>query len=110
MGKTVCTTTTTPTKKENIVTEKKEPRKLMKMTYKDQREYDNIGDEIEQLEQKINVLETQMAECMTDYIKLQALTEEKEEITEQLEQKMQRWLELSELAEEIEKNRQQSNQ
>ncbi len=102
--------TTTPTKKENTVAEKKEPRKLMKMTYKDQREYDNIGDEIEQLEQKINTLEEQMAECMTDYIKLQTLTEEKEETAEILEQKMQRWLELSELAEEIEKNRQQSNQ
>lgn len=100
---------TTTQKKEMVVAEKKEPRKLLKMTYKDQREYDSIGDEIEQLENKIDTLEQQMAECTTDYIKLQALTEEKEATAAVLEQKMERWLVLSELAEEIEKNRQQNS-
>lgn len=100
---------TTAPKKETIVAEKKEPRKLMKMTYKDQREYDSIGDEIEALENKINTLEQQMAECTTDYMKLQELTEEKDATAEILEQKMERWMVLSELAEEIERNRQQNS-
>lgn len=79
--------------------------KPMKMSYKDQREYDSIADEIAQLEQTVANLEKEMETCTTDYEKLQVLAEEKEQAEIQLEQKMERWMELSELAEEIAKNK-----
>ena len=48
-----------------------------------------------------------MAACTTDYMRLQELSDEKTATEEKLEERMERWMELSELAEEIEKNRQE---
>ena len=79
--------------------------KPVKMSYKDQREYDTIADEISQLEQTVANLEQEMETCTTDYEKLQVLAQEKEQVELQLEQKMERWVELSELAEEIARNK-----
>lgn len=74
---------------------------LKKMSYKDQREYDGIGDEIAALEEKIAALDAEMAACLTDYTRLQELSVAKEETEAKLEARMERWMELSELAEEI---------
>lgn len=79
--------------------------KPIKMSYKDQREYDNISDEIAKLEETVVALEKEMETCTTDYEKLQVLSEQKEQAEMQLEQKMERWMELSELAEEIARNK-----
>lgn len=93
---------------------KKEPPKedrkdnaapLKKMSYKDQREYDGIGAEIAALEEKIAAAEGDMVECMTDYVRLQEISAEKEKLEAALEERMERWMELSELAEEIERNK-----
>lgn len=83
----------------------KKETKLLKMSYKDQREYDTIGDTMAKLEEKIAALETEIQNNMTDYVRLQALTKEKEDVEEKLEQTMERWMELTELAEEIQKNK-----
>lgn len=83
----------------------KEKVPLKKMSYKDQREYDTIGDEIAELEEKIAKAEADMEVCMTDYTRLQELSEEKEKLEAKLEERMERWMELSELAEEIERNK-----
>ena len=93
--------------KKEAPVERKAEKKLLKMSYKDQREYDSIGDEIAALEDKIAALETEMAACTTDYMRLQELSDEKTATEEKLEERMERWMELSELAEEIEKNRQE---
>lgn len=92
-------------RKEEALPVKKEEKRLLKMSYKDQREYDAIGDEIAALEEKSAVLEQEMAACTSDYVRLQQISEEKEQIDQQLEEKMERWMELSELAEEIERNK-----
>ncbi|MDD3394612.1 MAG: ABC-F family ATP-binding cassette domain-containing protein [Anaerotignum sp.] len=76
-----------------------------KMSYKDQREYDTIGDEIAKIEEKIWMIEKLMETCVADYTELQRLSKEKEAVGSKLESRMERWMELSELAEEIEKNR-----
>ena len=89
-------------KKAEPAREKEPPKK---MSYKDQREYDSIGDEIAGLEEKIAETEQAMTECSSDYTRLQELSEEKEKLEEKLEERMDRWVELSELAEEIEKNK-----
>lgn len=93
--------------KKEAPAERKAEKKLLKMSYKDQREYDSIGEEIAALEDKIAALESEMAACTTDYMRLQELSDEKTATEEKLEERMERWMELSELAEEIEKNRQE---
>ena len=78
---------------------------IKKMSYKDQREYDTIGDEIAALEEKIEKVDADMAACATDFTRLQELSDEKEKMEAKLEERMERWMELSELAEEIERNK-----
>ncbi len=73
----------------------------LKFSYKEQKEYESIEDEIAALEEKIGKLEADMAENASDFVKLNALTKDKE-ITEQLlEEKMERWMYLQDLAEKI---------
>ena len=73
----------------------------MKFSYKEQREFDGIDEEIERLEQKIAVLDQKMAEAATQYAKLNELMQEKDEAEKQLELKMDRWMYLNDLAERI---------
>jgi len=85
--------------------ESKKENKRLKMSYNDQREYDTIGDTLAQLEKKVVKLETEIQNNMTDYVRLQELTAEKEQWEAKLEVTMERWMELSELVEEIQKNK-----
>ena len=78
---------------------------MKKMSYKDQREYDTIGDEIAARDDRIAQTDAEMEACLTDYTRLQALASQKEALEEELESRMLRWMELTELAEEIERNR-----
>ena len=73
----------------------------LKFTYKEQREFDTIEDDIAALETSIGALEAQMAACGSDYVKLQELTEEQAREKAALEEKMERWVYLTELAEKI---------
>lgn len=74
----------------------------LKFSYKEQREYDTIDEDIERLEEKISELEQQMEENASQYTKLAELTEEKSKLEEQLNEKMERWVYLNDLAEKIE--------
>ena len=78
-------------------------RHQRRLSYKDQREWDGIEDEISALEKKSAGLEQEMAEAASDYDRLMSLTKEKEETDAKLEERMNRWEELSELVEELEK-------
>ncbi len=80
---------------------RKQPPKL-KFSYKEQREFETIESDIEELETKIADLEAEMMANASSYGKLSDLTKEKEETEELLEQKMERWEYLTELAEKIE--------
>lgn len=79
---------------------KKEPK--LRFTYKEQKEYETIDAEIAELEAKQTALEAEMEKQATDYGRLSELTRQKDEITAKLEEKMERWMYLSELAEKIE--------
>ncbi len=97
----------TPTvKKQNT---QMRTQRVKKMTYMEQREYETIGDTINDLEQKLQEIEKQECECASDYVKLQEITLQKQEIETVLEDTMQRWVYLSELAEEIEKSKEEHN-
>lgn len=84
----------------NLKTIKNRPEKL-KFTYKEQKEYETIEEEITSLEEKLQKLETEMIENGCDFMKLNALTIEKESTEQLLEEKMERWMYLQDLAEKI---------
>ena len=75
----------------------------IKFTYMEQKEYETIDDDIEELETKVSELDDEIA---TSYSKLAELTKEKEDVERQLEEKMERWEYLNDLAEKIEKQKQ----
>ena len=70
-----------------------------KFSWREQKEYDTIEDVISGLEEKSGALEKEMNACATDFVKLAALTKEKEETDRLLEEKMNRYFELLEMKE-----------
>ncbi|WP_186428965.1 ABC-F family ATP-binding cassette domain-containing protein [Clostridium sp. BSD9I1] len=90
--------------KEDINVSKKKNNTL-KFSYKEQREYDEIDNIVADLEQKLEQIEQDMHYYSTDYGKLNNLMKEKEETEQLLEEKMDRWMYLNELAEKIEESK-----
>lgn len=76
------------------------PRKL-KFSYKEQKEYETIEADIAGLEEKIAELEARIPTFSSDFVKLQELTAEKEKTEAELEEKMERWMYLEDLAARI---------
>lgn len=76
-------------------------REKLKFSFKEQREYEQIDQVIAELEEKIEETEQQIRSNSSDYTALQQLMQEKEELEEQLAQKMERWVYLNDLAERI---------
>ncbi|MDO4519205.1 MAG: ABC-F family ATP-binding cassette domain-containing protein [Eubacteriales bacterium] len=74
----------------------------LKFTYKEQKEFDTIEEDIEKLENKIAELEQDMLKNATDSFKLRKIMEEKDEAEATLLEKMDRWEYLTDLAEKIE--------
>ena len=79
----------------------KERDKKLKFSYKEQREWDTIEDDIAGLEQEIEELDHQIEESASDYSKLNELMEKKGQKEALLDEKMERWIYLNELAEKI---------
>jgi ATP-binding cassette subfamily F protein uup len=79
----------------------KNRKEKLKFSYKEQREYETIDDEIATLEAKISDLDDQILKNASDYGKLNKLTLEKNELEATLEEKMERWMYLQDLAERI---------
>lgn len=75
-------------------------RKL-KFTFQEQRDYETIENDIAELEEKIELLDAQMAELATDFVRLNQLMAEKEALESKLEEKMDRWMYLEDLAKRI---------
>lgn len=96
---TVKSTSTAP-KASGKDWKKDRPTKL-KFTYKEQKEYDTIDEDIAALEERIEALDAEMMANATNSAKLSELTAEKEAAEQQLEEKMERWVYLNDLAEQI---------
>lgn len=75
--------------------------KKLKFSYKEQKEWDTIEDDIAVLEEKIADLDAQMEAAASSYDKLNTLMAEKAGQEALLEEKMERWMYLNELAEKI---------
>ena len=80
----------------------KQREKKLKFSYKEQREYETIDEDIAKLEEKIEKLDREMVKNATNSVKLSELMKEKEETETTLEEKMDRWVYLNDLAEQIE--------
>ncbi len=88
--------------KEAAAAYKERPReKKLKFTYAEQKEYETIEQDIENLEEKLAALEEEILKAATDFVKLNELSKEKEDTEKALEEKMERYVYLMELAEKI---------
>ena len=76
------------------------PQKL-KFTYQEQKDYETIEADIAALEEKIENLDKEMQTASTDFVKLNQLVTEKEATEKLLEEKMDRWMYLEDLAARI---------
>lgn len=80
----------------------KQKSNKLKFTYQEQKEYDTIDEEIAKLEQEIEETDQKIEKAATEYSKLNELMTLKDQLAEQLEKKMERWVYLNDLAEQIE--------
>lgn len=93
--------------REEAVQEKKDTRtkrEKTKLGYKEQREYDELEEGIDALQQKLDRLQQEQGQAGADYVRLNQLHQQAQELEEELEVKMERWLELQELKEQYENN------
>jgi len=79
----------------------RQKEKAKKFSFKEQREFDGIDKRIEDLENKIAELEGAIEKHATDFEKLNELVSEKEAVEKELEEAMERWTYLNEMAEEL---------
>lgn len=75
----------------------------LRFSYREQKEYETIDAEIAAGERRLAELEEEIAGCASEYGRLTALFEEKEQIKQKLEERMERWVYLNDLAERIAK-------
>lgn len=80
--------------------------KKLKMSYKEQKEYETIDADIEKLQTRLSEIEVEMTANATDAGRLAELTKEQEDLQAKLDEKEERWLYLTDLAERIEKEKQ----
>ena len=78
-------------------------KRKLKFTYQEQKDYESIEGEMAALEDKIATLEADFSKYASDFVKLNELTQEKEAVEQQLEEKMERWMYLEDLAARIER-------
>ena len=88
--------------KDSVKTWKQNRPSKLKFSYKEQREFETIDDDIAALEARIEKLDAEIMANATNSGKLNELTQEKTEAEAQLEEKMDRWVYLNDLAEQIE--------
>lgn len=80
-------------------------REKLRFTYMEKKEFETIDDEIASLEERLSELEGRMEKYASDFVKLNECVKEKEETERQLEEKMDRWVYLNDLAQAIEEQK-----
>lgn len=72
-----------------------------KMTYQEQKDFETIEEDIQKLETRLEEIDEEMERAASDFVRLGKLSEEKENLSQELEQKMERWMYLEDLAQEL---------
>ena len=75
--------------------------KKLKFSYKEQKEFETIDEVIAGLEADIAGLEQEILKASTDFVKLNELSKQKEQKEQELEERMERWMYLNELKEQM---------
>ena len=75
--------------------------KKLKFSYKEEREFATIDQDIADLEAQIEENQTQQGLVGSDYVQLQQLQEQLQELEARLEEKTERWIYLTDLKERI---------
>lgn len=78
-------------------------KKRLKFSYEEQKDYEKIEGEIAALEERIETLSAEYVKYSNDFVKLNEIMKEKEQAESLLEEKMDRWMYLEDLAARIEK-------
>lgn len=78
--------------------QEKAPQQKVKLSYKEKLEFDQLEKDLETLEEKKNDLTNQLNENTSNHQEILSLGKNLEEIITELDQKTNRWLELSEFA------------
>ena len=86
---------------EKFVKIKGSREKKLKFTYQEQKDYETIEEEMEVLETKLTDLDKEIAVASHDFVKLNELMTEKASLESLLEEKMERWMYLEDLAARI---------
>lgn len=89
------------TEKPKAVQEKPRAEKKLKFSFKEQREFESIEGDIAAIEAELEALAADQEKFCADYVKLQELNEKQAELETALEEKMERWMYLTELNEKI---------
>ena len=76
-------------------------KKKLKFSYQEQKDYESIEGEIAKLEEKIEKIDRDILTASKDFVKLNQLMADKEAAESMLEEKMDRWMYLEELAAKI---------
>ena len=76
------------------------PAKL-RFSFKEQREFETIDDDIAALQAQLDACQQEIDANASDYLRLQALMQQHELLSAQLEEKTERWVYLNDLAEQI---------
>lgn len=84
---------------EPVIIEEKVVKEKKKLSYKDQREYELLPNEIQQLESQKKQLEADLSTHASDYSKVAELSLTLAQVNETIDFKSLRWLELSEIVE-----------
>ena len=73
----------------------------LRFSFKEQREFEHIDEEIAHLEEQLAACAAEQERCGSDYVRLQELQAQQEELQKLLDEKMDRWVYLNDLAERI---------
>lgn len=95
-----------PSEKVDRTPEKTRP---LKFSYKEKREFEQIDDMISDVEEELRVVKSKINHAGSDFVLLQDLVREQQGLEMQLDELLERWAHLNELAEEIERNKKGSN-
>ena len=86
-----------------------EKTRPLKFSYKEKREFEQIDDMISDVEEELRVVKSKINHAGSDFVLLQDLVREQQGLEMQLDELLERWAHLNELAEEIERNKKGSN-
>ena len=93
------------TASKNDWKQNREVKLKLKFSYKEQKEFETIDDDIARLEAKVEKLDAEMMANATNSVKLKELMTERELAEQALEEKMDRWVYLNDLNEKIQQGK-----